>query len=174
MSEDERRQVPRADYLAWMYEGLRRQDPDDEYMLSMMKSVRKAAEASPGYLTTLLIFAHNADAWRRLGNEAKHVPAADVTASFNMALAPLRIQLKASAEVTSPVAETNSVDYQLWAAVLLCVIAWLVYFAGPHLIAKQPPADQSTMNDYWSVVPSLALVLTGYVVTSIAAKRKHR
>lgn len=96
-------------------------------------------------------------------------PAAAVASAGNLAVT---VQPGANAEVTSPAAETHTIDYQFWGALLLCIIAWLVYFVGPHMIAKEPSADQAAMADYWSLVPGLALVLTGYIVKSAMDKRK--
>ena len=51
------------------------------------------------------------------------------------------------------------------AVVLLAAIAWLLTFAGPVMISKLPQADQPAMNDYYSGIPGLAIVLTGYLIT---------
>ena len=61
--------------------------------------------------------------------------------------------------------EISRYDLNYVAAVLLAVIAWLLTFTGPLMISKLPQADQSTMTDYYSGIPGLALMLTGYLVT---------
>jgi hypothetical protein len=65
---------------------------------------------------------------------------------------------------TIRVGEIKQYDLNYVAAVLLAVIAWLLTFAGPVMISKLPQADQSTMTDYYSGIPGLALMLTGYII----------
>jgi hypothetical protein len=95
---------------------------------------------------------------------------ADVTVIGSLAMAPMGISGNASASVPLPADTIQTDEISLdgvtyVAAVLLAVIAWLVTFAGPVMISKMPQADQSTMNDYYSGIPGLALVLTGYIIT---------
>lgn len=61
--------------------------------------------------------------------------------------------------------EISQYDLNYVATVLLAVIAWLLTFAGPVMISKLPQADQSIMTDYYSGIPGLALMLTGYLIT---------
>jgi hypothetical protein len=93
-----------------------------------------------------------------------------VTASGGLMMAPMGMFGKAATTVPLP-ADTIRADvirqYDPYyvAAVLLAVIAWLLTFAGPVMISKLPTADQSTMADYYSGIPGLALMLTGYLIT---------
>jgi hypothetical protein len=66
---------------------------------------------------------------------------------------------------TITASKNHEVDLAYAGIVLLAVLAWLVYFAGPHVMAKVSPTHQFTFNDYWSIVPSVAVALTGYLVT---------
>ena len=61
--------------------------------------------------------------------------------------------------------EIRQQDLNYVAVMLLAVIAWLLTFAGPVMISKLSQADQSTMTDYYSGIPALALMLTGYLIT---------
>jgi hypothetical protein len=63
------------------------------------------------------------------------------------------------------VREIQQADPYYVAGVLLAVIAWLLTLAGPVMISKLPQADQSTMADYYSGIPGLAVALTGYLIS---------
>jgi hypothetical protein len=41
----------------------------------------------------------------------------------------------------------------------------LLTFVGPVMISNVPQTDQSTVTDYYSGIPGLALMLTGYLIT---------
>lgn len=156
-------------------------DTDPDLLLKIRNLIAEAARAGPMPVTLNLALTadtwlRGVDFWERVGDrtlafQVKHTPAATVAIAGN---ATATARAAASAEITSPAAETHSIDYQLWAAVLLCIISWLVYFVGPHLIAKQPSADQATLNDYWSIDPAIAIPLTAYVVARMSAKSKRK
>jgi hypothetical protein len=61
--------------------------------------------------------------------------------------------------------EIQQADPYYVAGVLLAVIAWLLALVGPVMISKLPQADQSTMADYYSGIPGLAVALTGYLIS---------
>ena len=93
-----------------------------------------------------------------------------VTASGGLSIAPMGMFSNTIATVPFPAdtireGEIRQYDLNYVAAVLLAVIAWLLTFSGPVMISKLPPVDQSTMTDYYSGVPGLALMLTGYLIT---------
>jgi len=149
-----------------------------EWSLNVQMLVTEAAQASLAYRLTWPDLARAADEQLRvvlLGDPLQ--PAPHVTASFGMALAPLRMQLGASADAgslpagsSSPPAETDGIDYQYAALVFLAVLAWLVTFVGPVVISKLPSADQPIVTDYWSAVPGIAVALTA----AILAQRKRK
>ena len=95
---------------------------------------------------------------------------ATVTVSGGLTMAPMGMFGTAITTVPLPAdtiraGEIRQYDLNYAAAVLLAVIAWLLTFAGPVMISKLPQADQSTMTDYYSGIPGLALMLTGYLIT---------
>ena len=95
---------------------------------------------------------------------------ATVTASGGLTMAPMGMFGNAITTVPLPadtirVGEIRQYDLNYVAAVLLAVIAWLLTFSGPVMISKLPQANRSTMTDYYSGIPGLALMLTGYLIT---------
>lgn len=93
-----------------------------------------------------------------------------VTASGGLTMAPMGMFGNATTTVPLPAdtiraGEIKQYDLDYVAAVLLAVIAWLLTFAGPVMISKLPQADQSTLTDYYSGIPGLAFMLTGYLIT---------
>jgi hypothetical protein len=94
---------------------------------------------------------------------------ATITASGGLTMAPMGMFGNAATAIPLPAdtirpGEIREYDLNYVAAVLLAVIAWLLTFTGPVMISKLPQVDQSTMSDYYSGVPGLALMLTGYVI----------
>ena len=93
-------------------------------------------------------------------------PNATVTASGSLAMAPVAMFGNAATTVPLPAdivrqGETRQDDLNYATAMLLAVIAWLLTFVGPIMISKLPQADQSTMSDYYSGIPGLALMHNG-------------
>lgn len=95
---------------------------------------------------------------------------ATVTASGGLTMAPTAMFGNTITAVPLPAdtiraGQIKQYDLNYVAAVLLAVIAWLLTLSGPVMISKLPQADQLTMTDYYSGVPGLALMLTGYLIT---------
>jgi hypothetical protein len=108
-------------------------DTDPDLLLKIRNLIAEAAQAGPMPVTLNLALTadtwlRGVDFWERIGDgtlafQVKHTPAATVAIAGN---ATATARAAASAEVTSPAAETHSIDYQLWAAVLLCIIGSMV------------------------------------------------
>lgn len=147
MSEDEGHQDRRKPLTMFLpYPA----DKNEEWLSLLRKVVNDAARTDNGP-TTMLNLATTGDAWLRgvdvlpaayrprLVNlltalATEHAPASTVA---NAGLPVATGQAAAPTAVAgSPAAEKQGIDYLFWGAVLLCVIAWLVYFVGPHLISE--------------------------------------
>lgn len=129
-----------------------------ELLPILQKFLTELNQASPGDRPLAYRLASLADGRIRaaLGSE----PAAQ---SIDL-LFPASTAVPLPADTILP-GEIRHYDVNDVAAVLLAVITWLITFAGPIMISKLPTADQSTMTDYYSGIPGLAIALTGYFIT---------
>jgi hypothetical protein len=144
-------------------------------LLVLQKFLADLNQAGPGDTALVYWLANLADGRVRamLGSRPA-VPPVDLGFPANMAvtasggLTMRRMGMLGNATTTVPLpadtiraGEIKQYDLNYVAA----VIAWLLTFAGPVMISELPQADQPTMTDYYSGIPSLALMLTGYLIT---------
>jgi hypothetical protein len=97
-----------------------------------------------------------------------------ISISGGLAMAPMGMGGTVTTVVPLPAdtiaGEVKPRDVNYAGLVLLSILCWLVFIAGPGLILKLPSGDQATAADYVNALPAIAVALTVYVLA--AHKRK--